>query len=1056
MNMAAHSSLDGMRQHMRLTRYLASAQAMPNESALSGCTHQVDSTRQAGIVPRMLARRHWTLLAIALCSYGVTLTVHLAPAWCDTVPAVANSQAPKLPTTLTNHSQHTIKPPTVLWKLPHATLLKTALAKVVSLGHTSAPHAALVAPTRLPAAKPAKAHGAKRKPEFVLSEMARPHFTAMPLLPVANGPESDGSVAGAPALTKLSLVMPARAWLTSTMLYNVESEHGNRSSVPHVLKREMTKTALRPSVKPTLKVATKRPGPSTHVRLIAGDSKEVAVAQLPPAKVLPTTTTTPILPPTVPTVIAGTTPATTVANGNPGNNNGQVPLWVSPTSKIIAVDALKLPPLTQPLPAALQAASVSADTSYISSVTPSLPPNASGNRLAQNPDAPPVRQPAQPLTSSEHLPNQLEVAVSSFVVLLTTTDLQTVAVADPNIADVAVVNARAVLVNGKMPGITSLVVVDRQKIRQFQVRVVQASGTRPTDVAAAIGIQGVNVRQVKDALVLEGEVANADEMKRAVDMATIFSPKVVNQLTVRPNDATTPAGQAAATAQQIQEAINIPGVTVRVAGDTILLQGTVPTRDQFQNAEKIATAVGKPRTVVNLLQLPTITLEQAMQSIGGTLGTGVPQPVAPTVGNNPSIGSMVPAVSPRQITVRQAADQIILEGTAANQADIDQAVAIATRTGLQVVNRLSIAPALPNEAGLLNSIAMAINQPGVTVSGSVKRLVLRGTVPDTNAAVAAEQIARAFGAQVDNMLQTANPVLVDVDVTIAEVDKTKLRNFGITFPSLLDTGSGFTFGQIPDTTGGNPFNPGLRSGPSGPFALNSVTPFQATLRAVVETGSGRLLSNPHTTVLSGRTATFQVGGQVPIPEAQTIGAAGQTTAIVFKDFGILVDVVPSASTDGVVTMRLRTEVSQPDFTLGFAVPGGGTIPGFSRRATETEVTVRPRGTIALAGLIQNNVNTLIRKVPVLGNIPVLGALFSSRRYQRNETELVIFVTPTVLPNPLQPGTLAPAGVVAVGNTTNAGTVLGNPGINSFNSGTSFGIGSGSSGGGGGGAGGGGQ
>ena len=120
--------------------------------------------------------------------------------------------------------------------------------------------------------------------------------------------------------------------------------------------------------------------------------------------------------------------------------------------KVIDVPMLSLPPLSTPLPSWMQSATVRVDKierAPQSSVQNNAP------RLAQNSAAPPVRNPSAPVTNSDRLPNQIEVAVSTFVVLLTTTDLQTVAVADPAIADVAVVNSRAVLLNGKGAGVTS-------------------------------------------------------------------------------------------------------------------------------------------------------------------------------------------------------------------------------------------------------------------------------------------------------------------------------------------------------------------------------------------------------------------------------------------------------------------------------------------------------------------------------------------------------------------------------------------------------------------------
>ena len=339
------------------------------------------------------------------------------------------------------------------------------------------------------------------------------------------------------------------------------------------------------------------------------------------------------------------------------------------------------------------------------------------------------------------------------------------------------------------------------------------------------------------------------------------------------------------------------------------------------------------------------------------------------------------------------------------------------------------------------------------VAGSANRLILQGTVNNTNDAVVAEQIARSFAPQVDNLLQTPNPILVDVDISIVEISSNAIKNLGFTFPSLQDASqSGFVVGQravnadLPGPLVGP--KTGTTTEPARPTSfldrgLATQSAFQAALRAEIRDNNVHLLSNPRTTVLSGRTATFQVGGQVPVPTNITQTATGTVTAVQFKDFGVLVDVVPNASPDGNVTLRLRTEVSQPDPTIGFQpLAGAGIIPGFTRRATVSEVTIARGGTIALGGLISTENRKLISRVPVLSNIPILGTLFKSKRFQDLQTELVIFVTPRVLPNPLKNGETAAAGVVAVGNNINAGTVLGNPGIAQFNTGGALATGGG--------------
>jgi len=701
--------------------------------------------------------------------------------------------------------------------------------------------------------------------------------------------------------------------------------------------------------------------------------------------------------------------------------------------KVIQVPGLSLPPLSQPLPDWMQAASVRVDGLEKGGKT------ANGKRLAQNPSGRPIK-PATPVTNSDRLSNQIEVSVSTFVVLLTTTDLQTVAIADPSIADVAVVNSRSVLLNGKGPGVTSLVIVDGQKIRQYSVRVTAAPGKRPVDIAAAIGIPGVSVRPLGDALLLEGEVATPADSTHAAEIAGVYAAKVINQLSVRStNDAV-----QTSTAQLSDLLSDYPGVKARLAGDTVILTGEVSDPNQIHDAETVAGATG--RKVVNLIRLPAMSVDQLRQSFGG-------------VATAPSLSTPGQLTEGAPITVRELGGQLILEGFAPAQGDIDLAVASARRTGLPIVNRLQVRPALSSDQVLVSTVAAAIGRPGITVRGTTKRLVLEGIVNDTNEAVLAEQVARAFTipglGQVDNLLQTKAPVQVNVDVTIAELNSNDARTLGVQYGTVSLTSETITAPTAgtatttpagttvtPGTAGNiartiNPnFNQGVALAGNGFLGLGPsgfIDPFRTRINALVANGRGRILSAPSTTVLSGRTATFQVGGQVPIPGTSTTGANGQTTSIIFKDYGILLDVVPNALPNGVVTLRIRTEVSQPDFANGVTI-AGGLVPGFQRRSTVTEVTVPPSGILSLSGLITSQDTKTETGVPILSKIPILGALFRSKDFRQNKTELVIFVRPRVLPNPLTGDQIAPAAVVAVGENANIATRLGNPGLLGFDAG----------------------
>ncbi len=737
-------------------------------------------------------------------------------------------------------------------------------------------------------------------------------------------------------------------------------------------------------------------------------------------------------------------PVTLLASGDAKNPAAPAQTDVPGVGKmglVINVAALKLPPASRPLPPSLQSKAVSADTRYISSMP----------RLAQAGTA------ANSAPTTPGATNEIAVTVSTFVVLIAPDDLQTVAVADPNIADVVVINSRAVLVNGKTPGATSLVIVDK-KIRQYHVRVVPASGESIADVttavANAINLPNVQVRAVRGAIVLDGVVSNADEKKMALEIAGLYAPKVVDLLQLRtpepPNTDPLPI--------QIKNAIRNDAVQVRVLGDTVLLEGMVANTAEQEAAAAVAAALAKDLKVVNLLRLPAppnapaatvLTLEDVNQTLK-------PLQSAPAPTENGGLFPVAPAAVTR-IIARQVRDQIILEGVAASAADITQAAAIAARTGLNVVNRVELvqaAAALPAELQTLNSIAMTINRaiPGasVMVGGGKDRLVLTGSVPSTRAAVLAEQIARGTSKVVDNLLTTPRPEQIDVDITVLEINRSNLKNLGITLPGLLDSTTanptGFVIGQGSRPSGpvggGTVSTPGLINELVGDRAFQFLSPFQASLRAEETKGNVRLLSNPRTTVLSGRTATFKVGGEVPIPGVTTLSGNGNaTTSIVFKPFGILIDVTPISSDDGVVTLQVRAEVSQPDFSIGVVPPGGGgIIPGFSQRQAQTEVTIEPGGTLALAGLIQNNSRELVRKIPLLSKIPVFGALFTSKRYQKDETELMIFITPKVQANKLKPGTQAPASAASKGETFAVKVPMGVSGITAFTNENPFAVG----------------
>jgi pilus assembly protein CpaC len=171
------------------------------------------------------------------------------------------------------------------------------------------------------------------------------------------------------------------------------------------------------------------------------------------------------------------------------------------------------------------------------------------------------------------------------------------------------------------------------------------------------------------------------------------------------------------------------------------------------------------------------------------------------------------------------------------------------------------------------------------------------------------------------------------------------------------------------------------------------------IEAAQEQGLARVLAKPTLLARSGQAASFLAGGEVPIPIAQG-GAFGSIT-IEFKEFGVGVEFAPTVLGADRIYLEVSPEVSQPDFTLA-TISGGALIPGFTTRKASTSVELGDGQSFAIAGLLSDQVNSAIEKYPLLGDIPVLGALFRSTQFQRNETELVMIVTPRIV-KPLPAG-----------------------------------------------------
>ncbi len=308
----------------------------------------------------------------------------------------------------------------------------------------------------------------------------------------------------------------------------------------------------------------------------------------------------------------------------------------------------------------------------------------------------------------------------------------------------------------------------------------------------------------------------------------------------------------------------------------------------------------------------------------------------------------------------------------------------------------------------LNGMRSALKQmlPGVQIEGVGESVVLTGTVSSPVEAQQAGDIAAKLVGSADkvvNSIVVRDRDQVMLKVTVAEVRRDVVKQLGVDLSANMNYGTAaVVFNNANAFTANN-----------GPLAANGLTgaavnklgvpTVTATLRAMESAGVVKTLAEPNLTAISGESATFVSGGEFPIPTgvtcqtttSGTIGNCVQTVS--FKKFGISLNFTPVVLSEGRISLKVMTEVSEVSMDNALTGgQGGTTIPSIKTRRADTTLEVPSGGSIAMAGLIQEQTKQAINGMPGVDQIPVLGQLFRSQDFVNNETELMVIVTPYVV------------------------------------------------------------
>ena len=306
--------------------------------------------------------------------------------------------------------------------------------------------------------------------------------------------------------------------------------------------------------------------------------------------------------------------------------------------------------------------------------------------------------------------------------------------------------------------------------------------------------------------------------------------------------------------------------------------------------------------------------------------------------------------------------------------------------------------------------------PGEQIGARISNdaVVLTGVVSNGPAVDRAVQLAKSYaGDKVINMMSVGASQQVMLEVRFSEINRQTGKQIGFsgftgsdggTFGSATGNGAGLA----PDVNGQGILRLESITGSFGVFrkAFSALgLNINATLDALERRELVKTLAEPTLVALSGETASFLAGGEFPVPVQQSNGGGGGEggggITVEFKPFGVSLAFTPTVLADGVINLQVEPEVSSIDPSASITV-NGLTIPGVQTRRANTVLELRDGESFALAGLIRRDFSTTIRQVPLLGSIPIIGALFRSTGFQKGETELVIVVTPRIV-NPVKAG-----------------------------------------------------
>lgn len=309
-----------------------------------------------------------------------------------------------------------------------------------------------------------------------------------------------------------------------------------------------------------------------------------------------------------------------------------------------------------------------------------------------------------------------------------------------------------------------------------------------------------------------------------------------------------------------------------------------------------------------------------------------------------------------------------------------------------------------NDRGMASAIQDAIGYPKVHVQMMKDRVMLRGKVENQYEHDTALKIAGLYtggdGSGVIDLLEMEHPSQIRLEAQIIEINSDYTKNLGIQYwsqtpgsnsnsgSSTGNPNNNITVGTAGLFYGGEDFSSTRKH---GGWLGSHVANVNVTLQALINEGKARILSRPSITTMSGKTANILIGGRIPIPVSDGNG----NVSIDWHEYGVKLKIEPVVDSEDKITSKVHAEVSTLDYSHGVKIDSFS-VPGIATREAESEVNVRSGMTMAIGGLINSEDAKIVSKIPLLGDLPIIGRFFRHTSNTRDKREVIILITPTLV------------------------------------------------------------